>query len=467
MSEAITPSTPQTRVLAAQLLLQARSEGLAILAAVAGLDATPGNAGRQSGLAATNPITRTTTPVASQSQTSTTQGSPSTPSALVAATVIDRVTIPPSLLALATQPNESSAVFGPTARTLNEPVAAAGGVSSPPAQTSSATTFFVQATAAARADAVIRQGGLAPLLADLETAVALPAAPLTVRQAGQQTLDLRLPLSALADPKQLQTAAGASGLFLEARLLVATQPAPSPATDMKAALLVLMQALRAWTSDLKGRGADTSLRGATSSAERDAGAVIGAKTLPPAPPVKGAPSPGQSAQASTLSTETSEGAVQGQLLQRTEAALSRHTLLQLASIRAHEPPSPGQAANGPNWMFEIPVATPQGSAVMPFEISRDGGSGSGGMSTSAGWRVRFALDIEPAGPVAVSVSLRGDHATVVVAAEREDVTKALSQQSPTLVARLADSGLTAEVKVHNRISGGVLASPGQFVSQAT
>ncbi len=56
-----------------------------------------------------------------------------------------------------------------------------------------------------------------------------------------------------------------------------------------------------------------------------------------------------------------------------------------------------------------------------FEVTRDGGGGSGGaeapISTPA-WRARFAIDIEPFGPVQAEVSLSGQRAGVRLWAER-------------------------------------------------
>jgi hypothetical protein len=91
----------------------------------------------------------------------------------------------------------------------------------------------------------------------------------------------------------------------------------------------------------------------------------------------------------------------------------------------------------PRWSFEIPFATPQGTAMAQFEISRDGG-GNEVEATKRVWRARFSLDIEPAGPVHALVSLIGDRTSVRMWAERphtasllragvSDLSRALSQ----------------------------------------
>ena len=71
----------------------------------------------------------------------------------------------------------------------------------------------------------------------------------------------------------------------------------------------------------------------------------------------------------------------------------------------------------PRWNFEIPFVTPQGTAMAQFEISRDG-TGNEIEAAKRAWRARFSLDVEPAGPVHVMVSLNGDRTSVRMWAER-------------------------------------------------
>jgi hypothetical protein len=102
------------------------------------------------------------------------------------------------------------------------------------------------AVANARADAAGRQGGLAPLMADLAQVEASPALPASVRAAIGQVLDLQTPLSGRLAAKVVARAVAQSGLFLEAHLAAATGAAAEGATvprDVKAALLTLQQAL--------------------------------------------------------------------------------------------------------------------------------------------------------------------------------------------------------------------------------
>ena len=106
------------------------------------------------------------------------------------------------------------------------------------------------------------------------------------------------------------------------------------------------------------------------------------------------------------------------MLDDTDAAIARQTLLQVASLPDRiDNSAPKADANAPRWNFEIPFATPQGTAMAQFEISRDGG-GEGVEAAKRVWRARFSLDVEPAGPVHALISLPGDKTSVRIWAER-------------------------------------------------
>jgi hypothetical protein len=136
------------------------------------------------------------------------------------------------------------------------------------------------------------------------------------------------------------------------------------------------------------------------------------------PPFRGAlPSP-QPIAASSIAPDAPFASLAHRLLDDTDAAIARQTLLQVASLpdrvdgsAAHIDPSM------PRWNFEVPFATPQGTAMAQFEISRDGG----GNEVEAGkrvWRARFSLDVEPAGPVHALISFSGERTSVRMWAER-------------------------------------------------
>jgi hypothetical protein len=106
------------------------------------------------------------------------------------------------------------------------------------------------------------------------------------------------------------------------------------------------------------------------------------------------------------------------LLDDTDAAIARQTLLQVASLpdRA-DIAGPRTDPAAPRWNFEIPFATPAGTAIAQFEISRDGAASAFDAAKRV-WRARFSLDIEPAGPIHALISLSGDKTSVRMWAER-------------------------------------------------
>jgi len=143
-----------------------------------------------------------------------------------------------------------------------------------------------------------------------------------------------------------------------------------------------------------------------------------AHTNVPPPPIGGALPAAQPVLPATLVSNSSAESAMHRLLGDTDAAIARQTLLQVASL-----PDRADAAGArvdqaaARWNFEIPFATPQGTAMAQFEISRDGG-GNEVAAAKRVWRARFSLDVEPAGPVHALVSLTGDKTSVRMWAER-------------------------------------------------
>jgi hypothetical protein len=140
-------------------------------------------------------------------------------------------------------------------------------------------------------------------------------------------------------------------------------------------------------------------------------------TTPP-PPFRGALPAAQPVVPPSLAPDTPLPATLHHLLDGTEAAIARQTLLQVASLpdRA-DIAGPRTDPTAPRWNFEIPFATPAGTAIAQFEISRDGT----GPETDAAkrlWRARFSLDVEPAGPIHALISLAGGKTSVRMWAER-------------------------------------------------
>jgi hypothetical protein len=279
-------------------------------------------------------------------------------------------------------------------------IALSGAPASAPQTASSALVPATESIAAAVQAAASRQGGLGPLLADLEQAVKTEALPQPLADMATRLLDARLSLEAIS-AAGLRQALARSGLFLEASLAAGmpTGPSPSPDADLKAAMLVLRQMLSAW--------AEGSPR--TSSASATAASA-------PPPPYRGAPPSAQAVASASLPTFAPSGAAAQRLLAETDAALARQTLLQVASLPESDTGGPHGAARAA-WAFEIPLALGQGNAIAQFEVARDGHAG--GTEPSFTWRVRFSVNVEPVGPVHALIALAGSRAAVTLWAERE------------------------------------------------
>jgi hypothetical protein len=133
-----------------------------------------------------------------------------------------------------------------------------------------------------------------------------------------------------------------------------------------------------------------------------------------------------------------------QLLEQTDAALARQTLLQVASLPDRPElggTSQNNQTNQPRWSFEIPFATPQGTAMAQFEISRDGGNEVEAAAPTRVWRARFTLDVETTGPVHALVSLIGDQTAVRMWAERPETAAQLRANTDALSQALRQAEL--------------------------
>jgi Flagellar hook-length control protein FliK len=188
----------------------------------------------------------------------------------------------------------------------------------------------------------------------------------------------------------------------------------------------------------------------------------------PPPPYRGAPPAPQPAVAPSLTVSTDPRAIGETLLAETEAALARQTLLQAASVpdRA-DPQAPRPDSTGPRWNFEIPVATPQGTAIAQFEIARDGHSAPSEDAARV-WRVRFTLDVEPMGPVHAHIALAGARASVSLWAEREPSAARLREQAALLRDALTEAEFEpGDVVVREGAPPQARAAAGRFLDRAS
>jgi len=142
------------------------------------------------------------------------------------------------------------------------------------------------------------------------------------------------------------------------------------------------------------------------------------RTSTPSPPFRGALPTAQPVAMPMLSPAAPASDIARRLLEDTDAAIARQTLLQVASLPDRvDTAGPRLDQVAPRWNFEIPFATPLGTAIAQFEISRDA-AGHDVETAKRIWRARFSLDVEPAGPVHALVSLTGDSTSVRLWAER-------------------------------------------------
>jgi len=190
----------------------------------------------------------------------------------------------------------------------------------------------------------------------------------------------------------------------------ATASTPLDAVAAKLALNLLQEAAA------MPEGASRSAPAAMTMGATDDAVII--HTNVPPPPVRGALPAAQAVAVASLASGASVSEVMHRLHDDTDAAIARTTLLQIASLpdRADTLVARNDPTV-PRWHFEIPFATPMGTAVAQFEIARDGG----GVEVEAAkrvWRARFSLDVEPAGPVHALVSLSGETTSVRMWAER-------------------------------------------------
>jgi hypothetical protein len=186
------------------------------------------------------------------------------------------------------------------------------------------------------------------------------------------------------------------------------------------------------------------------------------------PPFRGAAPSAQPVAMPSLVADAAPDIVARHLLDDTDAALARQTLLQIASLPDRLDQSGARSeTHVPRWNFEIPFATPQGTAVAQFEISRDG-TGTEAEAAGRVWRARFSLDVEPAGPVHALVSLAGERTSVRIWAERANTAAQLRADTPQLTKALREAELNPGDIVVGEGTGPAAASPpqGHFLDRA-
>ena len=341
----------------------------------------------------------------------------------------------------------ASAAGTATVAAAPDPAAAAP----PPAPADPARAAVDQAKASAAAS----QASLAPMFADMAAALNAPATPPQLRAALANVLSLRTPVGAAFTGEQLHQAVVQSGVMLEAKLAAGLPPG----RDLKAALLTLLSTLKSLPP---AAAPDAPLpplaqnAGGLPEAPREPADTPRAADRPP-PPLRDGTLRAQPVESSSLPAARAAD-VAPRLIADVEHAVARQVLHQIASL-----PQGREAQDGPAWMFELPLLTPQGATLAQFAVERDGRGGGAAGEGGPTWRARFALDVEPLGPLHVDLRMGG--------AGRSRVTMwggqtAMAQLAPD--ADLLGRMLDADVALHpGAPAEGVPAAPGQFVDRTS
>lgn len=255
--------------------------------------------------------------------------------------------------------------------------------------------------------------------------VMLPGASLHVAEEAHD-IDPRIKIYAPSDQASSASARGAGAQAGLSSLQEVLHAFPKGVRDAVQALL-----------DAEAQAAPQSA--ARGSAGRADGAAPDVE-IPP-PPFRGAAPSAQPVAQSTIPLDAEPVVVARHLIDDTDAALARQTLLQAASLpdRA-DVASMRNDANAPRWNFEIPFVTPQGTAVAQFEIARDG-EGISVDPARRTWRARFSLNVEPSGPVHALVTLSGERTSVRMWAERPSTAAQLRANAPQLTHALREAAL--------------------------
>lgn len=326
-----------------------------------------------------------------------------------------------------------------------------------------------------------RQDSLAPLFANLRQ-LANGSVSLVLPKPLMQVVDQILAQAVPAErrpitPQALETAIARSGLFLEAREAAAparqvadgqpTAASVPPQLDLKAGLRALKAMLQpllapeAAQAEPAEPARPTPLRSVASEAYGGMQEQQAARLAPPRR--DGLLTPQPIAEPS-LGPAEKPVVIAQTLLEQTEAALDRVKLAQFASLPPEGPRA--EAQQGARWLTEIPLAFQAGTTIMPLQIERDPPQRGPASAEGPVWRMRFALDVEPMGPLQGVVTLQGRAVGVSLWAEREETSQALRGAVPDLQAALANARFEdGSVDIHTGHPQARRAAAGQFLDR--
>lgn len=218
---------------------------------------------------------------------------------------------------------------------------------------------------------------------------------------------------------------------------------PPPAEGDEQALAAAFRLVRAVAADLglaEGAADEAAALGAGIAAPSRERA---GKVPPPrkgAPPIAQDPSVGERA-------DTADAAEQlgRRTLERADGALQRILLEQWAVLDTSGEAAAAVQRGGKEWTAELPLATRDGTSIVQMTVERDGKQSSrAGEPSKVGWRVRFALDVEPIGPIHAQIGLSGEHLSVGLWIERPEMAEKLAADIGSLTSALSDGGSVLE-----------------------
>lgn len=316
------------------------------------------------------------------------------------------------------------------------------------------------------------QDSLAPLFANLRglaqgsIALTLPKPLLAAidRVLAQAIPAERQPVTA----QRLKEAFQSSGLFTEARQAIGA-PAPRQG-DLKTGLQALRETLLPIIESLSpGPKASQPDRSAAALAldrlsDSPPGATADSASRT-APPRRDGPLLPQAAAEPTLSPGEKPLAIVETLLDQADAALDRIKLTQYASLpldQARQDSSqPAQ-----RWLAEIPIAFQHGTAILPLQVEREAPRRDFQGVSPPLWRIRFALDVEPMGPLQGVVTLQARDVGVTLWAEREETSQLLRGAAPGLESALLHADFSSgAIDIHTGQPRVMQPTAGQFLDR--
>ncbi len=349
--------------------------------------------------------------------------------------------------------------------TVVPPPGAATGGAGPTTAPNEAVSATATAAATSEASARVSPGtvpaGAAPgaILAPAVVATAAPTAEAATGSAATPTASPQVPPGAggvpgaapgvAARPDAVPTAvagaqapaqpSGAGGVAG-----AVAPPAPVIPATQAATIAASTSATSASAATL---GATASSSSGVTAQAASVGGVDRDRTLRPPPPRRGQAPRGQAAlPVDDLRRGESVEGLGARALERTEGALQRILLEQYAVLDTRGDDAAATAevrAQQREWTAELPLATATGTSIVQMTVERDAPE-AGATAASSGWRVRFALDVEPIGPVHAQIGLAGEHLSIGLWVERADMAARLADEVGQLRGALEAAAIPVE-----------------------